>query len=336
MSTPTSIPVLPARFARVDVVGRGKSWEASLRAMASTVRVLLGPGSQDPDDSFGQVEDLFADIESECTRFDPASDLMRANAGGEQWCPVGRHCYAAIEEAAWAYARTAGVFDPRVLNDLRRLGYGSSRQFTGAELDLDGDPTVAERTPIPPWLPGFDAAGQRVKVGPTPIDLGGIGKGLAVRWAAELLDVVSPSFLVDAGGDCYARGPSPEGAAWQLGVESPFGGDRPIAVLAITDASCVTSSIRLRHWRTGGRLVHHLIDPRTGAPGGHGLRAVTVVGSDPASAEVWSKVFFLHGRAGIAAAVADRDDLAVLWVHDDGSTGMNEAMRPLVIWQEAA
>ena len=41
--------------------------------------------------------------------------------------------------------------------------------------------------------------------------------------------------------------------------------------------------------------------PATGDPGGAGLRAVTVAGSDPAWAEVWSKALFLEGRRGIAS-----------------------------------
>jgi thiamine biosynthesis lipoprotein len=185
----------------------------------------------------------------------------------------------------------------------------------------------------PLWAPQFDAQRHAVRVGPRPIDLGGIGKGLAVRWAAEQID--SPSLLIDAGGDCLVRGAAPDGPRWRIGVENPRGGDRPVAVLALTDTACVTSSVRYRSWRARGTAVHHLIDPRTGGPGGDGLLSVTVVDDDPALSEVWAKVFFLHGGRGIAEAVAFRGT-AALWVHEDGTLGMSEAMRPLVVWQDIA
>ncbi|MBA3875894.1 MAG: hypothetical protein C0498_02990 [Anaerolinea sp.] len=50
----------------------------------------------------------------------------------------------------------------------------------------------------------------------------------------------------------------------------------------------------------------HLIDPRTGEPGGNGLVAVTVATRDPAWAEVWSKALFLEGHRAIAAAARAR------------------------------
>ena len=64
-------------------------------------------------------------------------------------------------------------------------------------------------------------------------------------------------------------------------------------------------------------MLHHLIDPRTGEPGGDGLAAVTVAGPDPAWAEVWSKALFVEGARSIAAAARSRG-LAAWWVGGDG------------------
>ncbi|MEI8083013.1 MAG: FAD:protein FMN transferase, partial [Actinomycetes bacterium] len=97
------------------------------------------------------------------------------------------------------------------------------------------------------------------------------------------------------------------------------------------DLGCATSSIRIRRWTNAGKTVHHIIDPRTGQPGGAGLQAVTVVGPDPAEAEVWSKSLFLAGVDGIAE-VAERQNLAALWISDDDQLGVSTAMDQYVIW----
>ncbi len=182
-----------------------------------------------------------------------------------------------------------------------------------------------------PWQPRFDAAARAVAVGPAAVDLGGIAKGLAVRWAADLLRDSADTFFIDAGGDGYFAGAGPAGRGWSVGVEDPLGGTNPVAVLAVRDQACATSSTRLRQWRVGGRAAHHLIDPRTGGPSAGGLASVTVVGPDPAAAEVWSKTLFLHGADRIES-VATAEGIAALWVRDDGGIGATGDLAPALGW----
>ena len=110
-------------------------------------------------------------------------------------------------------------------------------------------------------------------------------------------DAASTRYLLEAGGDLVARGPGPDGDPWLVGIEDPAGGPEPLAAIAVEDGAVATSSVRLRSWVHDGRTVHHLLDPRTGEPAEAGLRAVTVVGPDPAWAEVWSKTLFIGGGA---------------------------------------
>jgi len=305
---------------------------ASFPAMASTVTVRLARDATAPDEAIDRVREVFRAVESQCTRFDPQSPLMQANTAGEAWQIVPGYCFAALTEAASAHRLTGGMFDPRVLQALLRMGYDRSLPFAAGSVAItSASPTAATRRVSAGWLPRFDPDLHAVRVGPVPVDLGGIAKGLAVRWAAEQIAGSARSFLIEAGGDCYLSGDGPEGDGWQVAVEDPRGGAGPIAVLTLRDTACATSSIRLRHWTVAGRAVHHLIDPRTGESGGAGLLAVTVVGVDPAMAEVWSKVLFLSGRSSIAAEAASHG-VAALWVADDGTVGMSECIAADVIW----
>ena len=52
-----------------------------------------------------------------------------------------------------------------------------------------------------------------MRVGAKPIDLGGIGKGLAVRWASQELAGAGEAALVEAGGDVMALGGGPTATA---------------------------------------------------------------------------------------------------------------------------
>ena len=299
------------------------------RAMASesSVRVVApGPGAGAAVDA---AVDIFRRVEGACSRFDPTSALMCANATPQDWHEVPPLLHAALHEALRAHEETAGLFDPRVLKVLTQWGYDRSLPFE------DGPVAVAGQAPgaavaAGPWHPQFTPSS--VCLGPEPVDLGGIGKGLAVRWASELLADAGDGVLIDAGGDLYAAGAGPEGTGWQIGVEDPRGGADPLAVLSLADLGCATSSVRLRHWRVGEHDVHHLIDPRTGAPGGGGLLAVSVVHPDPAWAEVWSKALFVAGARAVASS-AEQQGLAALWVDAAGRVAVSSAMTPHLVWQ---
>jgi thiamine biosynthesis lipoprotein len=169
------------------------------------------------------------------------------------------------------------------------------------------------------------------------VDLGGIGKGLALRWAMQTIEragLTGPAsgILLEAGGDLVGRAPAPEGGDWSIAIEDPAGADGPKAVIQLSSGAIATSSIAINQWHDAeGRSLHHLIDPSTGEPGGDGLLAVTVAGADPAWAEVWSKSLFLAGVDGIAALARSRG-LASWWIRDDGELEMTPAARVRTVW----
>jgi thiamine biosynthesis lipoprotein len=313
------------------------------RAMASPVTVRIIDPVDDAAAATREVESIFQDIERSCSRFASDSDLTRANAQPGEWTAVAPSCFEAIELAYAAYTRTGGAFDPRVLRTLAAMGYDRSLDFTSGDVRTEAA-ELPQSWAVQAWRPEFDAAGSRVRLGSDPIDLGGIGKGYAVRRGIEAVAGLGSSALVEAGGDLATYGDGPARAAgeiraWRAAVEDPrgdaIGADRqgrPIAILDASDAAVATSSISLRRWRSGDRAVHHLIDPRTGQPAASGLLSVTVVDDDPAWAEVWTKAAFLQGAEGIAAFVDDAG-VAALWVDEAGALSHSAALSGRVIWE---
>lgn len=304
----------------------------TVRAMASDVTLFGRPGDDRSaaDPVVARALDVFPAVHAACTRFDPTSPLMEANTRPDAWHDVPAVLLYAVRAAHRAYLATGGRFDPRVLDDLVRLGYDRSLPFEDGGVTTGG--AVSGREAPGPWTPRF-RSGRRLQLhlGGVPVDLGGIAKSLAVRWSTDLLAAELDDFLLDAGGDCYCSGTGPEDDGWRVAVEDPAGGQRPVAVLALRDVGCATSSTRLRRWRAGDAPAHHLIDPATGRPGGEGLAAVTVVAPDTADAEVVAKDLFLRGAPGIAEAAA-RSGVAALWVTSDGDVAASAALAPHVVW----
>jgi len=275
--------------------------------------------------AWSAVLDEFEASEAAMSRFRDTSELTTLNRAAATGRPVhvGRRLERAVIAAERARRVTDGRFEPRVLRDLERLGYPGGVALPGAAAparDGRSDAVVCR-------------AGPGALVVEDPIDLGGIGKGLALRWAADrVIGAGVGRFLLEAGGDLVARGRSPEGGPWLVGIEDPAGDPDPLAVIVVEDGAVATSSVRVHAWVVDGRPVHHLLDPATGAPAEPGLLAVTVAGRDPAWAEVWSKSLFLAGRNDIAGE-ARRRGLAAWWVTTDGSLEMTPAARVRTAWE---
>jgi thiamine biosynthesis lipoprotein len=280
--------------------------------------------------AWAEVVAEFGAVDAALSRFRDDSELTMLNrlAGSGIVVSVTRRTRVALAAIDRAGRMTDHRFDASVLSTLERIGEH------GAELGRTAGSLVPAHTP-PAVLEGEPL--YQVHVPPVPVDMGGIGKGLALRWAADRAAPMLPAgagLLLEAGGDLVRAGAPPAGG-WQVGIEDPVASDDdapPVVVIAVNAGAVATSSVRLRNWiAPDGLPVHHLVDPMTREPARGGLIAVTVAAQDPAWAEVWSKALFIAGRGGIADEARARG-MAAWWVDDRGRLGMTPEARIRTAW----
>jgi thiamine biosynthesis lipoprotein len=309
------------------------------RALGSPLRftVVDGPTDGAIDRAWAAIRSEFDAVDAALSRHREDSELTELNRTGRLGRP-SRRILAALTAAARATRITNGRFDARVLVDLERLG---SIGVPQCGQWVFGRPALerAGNGPVRP-VGGGPIRRRSGRRGPieisAPVDFGGIGKGLALRWAAErAAGHIDAGFLLEAGGDVVSRRLFGRNR-WSIGIEDPGGAGQPVAVAVLEPGQAIaTSSTRIARWQDpSGRTVHHLIDPQTSEPGGAGLVSVTVALSDPAWAEVWSKALFLEGAAGIAD-VARAHGLAAWWVDERGELSMTPAARQQTSWVRA-
>jgi thiamine biosynthesis lipoprotein len=304
------------------------------RALGSSLRLTVRVPEPAQTEALAATERAWTEVLAEfdavddaLSRFRDDSELTMLNrlAGSGAVVPVSGRTRRGLAAIDRAFRITDQRFDASVLGALERIGE------RGAALD---------RPALEPARPAVDPAERRfrVHVPPVPVDMGGIGKGLALRWASERAHAALPDgtgILLEAGGDVVQRG-TPPADGWRIGIEDPAApapaDAEPVVVIALATGAVATSSVRVRNWiGPDGRPVHHLVDPRTGEPARGGLIAVTVAAADPAWAEVWSKALFLDGREGIAADARARG-MAAWWVDDRGMLGMTPEARLRTVW----
>lgn len=319
---------------QVDTNVTEQAFEARALGSALSLKVV----DADPSlarDAWLRVTTEFAEVDRALSgyRSDSAVAELNRRASSSDPAPVDRRLYEGVVLAHRAWRRTDGRFDPRVLDALVALGQPGLLASASPD-DGRAAQSLAGPAAIPCWLRRVPVT--RAIAVDRPVDLHGIGKGLALRWAwrevRRLLGDGAGGILLNAGGDLVGRGLGPDGDPWRIGIENPSGDALPLAVVSLGDGAICTSSIAVQRWDAPGHgTVHHLIDPATGRPGGDGLVAVTVAGPDPAWAEVRTKELFLLGRQGVADR-ARALGLAAWWVTDEGTLEMTPAGRQRVCW----
>jgi thiamine biosynthesis lipoprotein len=221
------------------------------------------------------------------TRFSPESELSRFNASAGRWFDVSQDLETLLRESIRAFETSGGLVNVAVLHAMAAAGY-TSPLSEGRPVAIAG-PTC----PVPalPEVLAVRPGAARLEHG-AGIDLGGIAKG----WMADRLrESLGPNALANIGGDLSAAGRGPDGSGWPVGL----GGATGVTVL-LRDRGAATSSVRRRRW---GEL-HHLIDPRTGAPAKTGLEEVSVIAANGVEAEVTAKTALLLGPEAAPAYCA--------------------------------
>src|SRR6266404_2559517 len=129
----------------------------------------------------------------------------------------------------------------------------------------------------------------------TKLDPGGIGKGLAVDHAIDILKAAGiKRALVDGGmSTINAIGTPPgEDAGWKIDIRSPRSKDTVAATVYLKDNSLSSSATYEK-----GR---HIIDPRTQKPPENGVEAVSSIAITGTESDAITKCFFVLGRKGAA------------------------------------
>ena len=256
------------------------------------------------DWSLEWAEDTFTCIEDELSRFKSTSALSRLNeAAGDGPQVVSPLFWTVLQSALQAADDSGGIYDPTLLRPLERIGY--DRSFD--TMPRDGSVSAAaEPRAFGSWRHvRLENVARSVSIpNGMALDLCGIAQGWTVDHVANVLAPLGP-VLVDAGGDLRVVG-TVAGEPWPIAVQDAFEPNRDRAVIHVREGALATSSIGGRQWHRGGRLLHHLIDPRTGTAAESDLHSVTVRAPSAAAADVAAKVALVRGSLSGSAYLRER------------------------------
>ncbi|WP_367318748.1 FAD:protein FMN transferase [Streptomyces sp. HUAS ZL42] len=240
-----------------------------------------------------------AAVDRACSRFRPDSELTRVNVCAGVTTTVSEYFAEALQAALRAARLTGGAVDPTVGSAVIALGY--DRTF--ASLSPEDARPVPVARPAPGWQRiAFTRRTRRLCLPPgARLDLGATAKALAAdRAARQVAAVTGCGVLVGLGGDLATAGPAPEGG-WRIALADDHARPAPEGgpAVAVTGGALATSGIRVRTWRRGGRVVHHIVDPATGEPAAPVWRTVTVAAATCVDANAVSTAAIVLGERAL-------------------------------------
>ncbi len=220
---------------------------------------------------------------------------------------------------------TQGAFDITVAPLVNAWGFGFKSGKMPTDKDVDsirafvGHDKVAMQD------------GRIVKQDPrTMLDCSAIAKGYGVDMVARILrEKGVENFMVEIGGEIVARGLSPKGKAWRVGVTKPTDDSLSVngeiqTVLSITDMAMATSGNYRNFYYKDGKKYAHTIDPKSGQPVQHNILSATVTAGNCATADAYATAFMVMGLDGAKEVLSRHKDMAayLIYTDDDGKNAV--------------
>jgi thiamine biosynthesis lipoprotein len=284
--------------------------EAQWRVWTMTARlVLTRPGVVEEAEAL--VRAYLGEVEAACSRFRDDSELSVLHRAGGRPARVSPLLAELVSQALAAARRTDGSCDPTVGGRLYELGYDRSID------DLDAGGPVRARVRVraaADWRQVELRDGMLTVPDGVLLDLGATAKAHAADVCARRLAArLDTGALVSLGGDIATAGAAPDGG-WRIRVQDRPG-DPLCTVILPGGGAIATSSTVSRRWRRDGATLHHIIDPRTGAPADTVWRTATVAAARCVDANAASTTAVVRGhgarewlrRTGLPARLVSGD-----------------------------
>ena len=151
------------------------------------------------------------------------------------------------------------------------------------------------------------------------LDFNAVAQGYTSDLVGAFLDSKGvKSYLVDVGGEIFARGTKPDGKLWVVGIEKPspdWDSERVVQHrVELQDRGIVTSGSYRKYVERNGRRYSHCIDPMTGYPVEHNLLSATVIAENATWADALASICMVMGMERSLELIKSMEGVEVYYI----------------------
>lgn len=270
-----------------------------------------------------QIETLLKGVNQEMSTFIPTSDISRFNQHQDTTPFAIPYDFAKVVQTSLDLNKTTlGALDITIGPLVNIWNFGPTKR----NKEAPSDEKIAETLKIIgiEKLQLSEKEGQYYLTKSEPklyLDLSAIAKGFGVDKVANyLMSLKLQNYMVEIGGEVFAKGQNERGKTWSIGIENPsYNGERSVdTIVQLNGFGMATSGNYRNYFEQKGKRFSHEIDPKLGYPVQHQLASITVVAENTMIADGLSTGLIVLGEEQ-AFRVAEENNIAAYLIIQEGN-----------------
>lgn len=221
---------------------------------------------------------------------------------------------------------SGGSFDPTIGPLVEAWGFGK-REVESVKCKVESNEWVDSLRGLVDYRKVWIEDGRLKKGNPAMrLDFNAIAQGYTTDLIGAYLESKGvENYIVDVGGEVYARGCKPDGSSWIVGIEKPsadWDSERVVQQrVELRDKGIVTSGSYRKYVERDGKRFSHSIDPTTGYPVEHSLLSATVIAETAVWADALASICMVMGMEKSLEIINGLDGVEAyyIFVNDQGA-----------------
>lgn len=263
-----------------------------------------------------EIEKILQDFDKSVSTYLPSSIISRINRN-EKKVKVDATFITCFNKAKEVWQNTNGAFDPTVYPLSNAWGFGPGKKEIIAQHKIDSLLKFV----------GFNLielkGNKIIKKDPrVSLDFNAFAQGYSVDVVSQfLISKGLNSFIVEIGGEVYAKGTKPNGNKWTAGIEQPIdnkeGYNSYQALAKLENLALATSGDYRRFQMIDGVKYAHHIDPKTGYPTKNNLLSASLFTKDCISADANATGILVMGLEKAKLFLKEHTEIQAYLIYSD-------------------
>jgi thiamine biosynthesis lipoprotein len=263
-----------------------------------------------------EIEKLLIDFDFSVSTYNPYSIITRVNQNDKE-VRVDKYFKACFKKAKEVWKNSNGAFDPTVLPLTNIWGFGPGKKSEIEKTKID---SILQFV----GLNLIDLKGSKIiKKDPrVALDFNAFAQGYSVDVVSNFLNKKGiESFIVEIGGEVYARGTDLNGKIWTVNLEEPKDNkeaiNKTIAVAKLNNLAISTSGNNRRYFIENGIKYAHHLDPKTGYPTKNNLLSASVFAKNCITTDANATGILVMGLEKAKLFLENHPELEALLTYSD-------------------
>ncbi len=157
------------------------------------------------------------------------------------------------------------------------------------------------------------------------LDFNAIASGYTVDKLAKIFDSLKiENYLIEIGGEIYAKGSHTNGKPWTVGIEKPpvsiYSPQEVLTKVKVENAAIVTSGVTRKYHNSANKRVNHIINPQTGFPIASNILSVSVITASCTEADALATAYMIMGVDSTMRFIKNNNNCEVYFIFSKQDT----------------